>query len=98
MSSQRRTASRMSLYCGECCGCSCTPMRIGKLTVVRLDANLTVGFPHRDHRRSRGAVAALGPVRQRVVDAEVVAFAGMLHADRDQVVGHDGPARLRALR
>src|SRR4029453_14852284 len=98
MSSQRRTASRMWLYCGECCGCSCTPMRMGKLTVVRLDAYLTIGFPHRDDGRPRGAVSALRPVRQRLVDAVVVALGGMLHAGRDQIVGHHGSAGLRTLR
>src|SRR2546423_10337183 len=92
MSSQRRTASRMWLYCGECCGCSCTPMRIGKLTVVRLDANLAVGFPHRDDRRPRGSVATFRPARQRIVDAVVVVLAGMLDAHGDEIIGDDGPA------
>src|SRR5690349_14899237 len=98
MSSQRRTASRMWLYCGECCGCSCTPMRIAKLTVLTLYAYLTVGLPDRDHRRSGRSGAALRPVRQRVVEAVVVVFAGMLHAHRDEVVGDDGAAGLGAPR
>src|ERR1700754_4051221 len=102
MSSQRRTASRRWLYCGECCGCSCTPMRMGcsaeEVTVQTLDAYPTVGFPDCDDRRPRGSVAAFWPVRQRLVDVVVVALAGMLHADGDQVVGHHGPARLRPLR
>src|SRR4051812_24459493 len=98
MSSQRRTASRRWLYCEQCCGCSCTPMRIGKVTVVRLDANPPIGFPHRDYRRPRSTVAALRPARQRIIDAVVVVLAGMLDAHRDQIVGDDGTACLRAER
>src|SRR5882757_2625528 len=98
MSSQRRTASRIWLYCGECCGCSCTPMRRGKLTVAVLHADLSVGFPHRDDRRPRGSVATFGPVRQRFVDAVLVTLAGMLYAYGDQVVGDDRAARFCASR
>src|SRR3954452_10108381 len=36
MSSQRRTASRRLPYWGECCGCSWTPMRVGKVMVDTL--------------------------------------------------------------
>ena len=59
---------------------------------------LPAGLPHRDDRRARRAVAALGPARQRVVDAVVVVLARVLHAHGDQVVGDDGPAGLRAER
>src|SRR5262245_35888773 len=102
MSSQRRTASRIWRYCGECCGCSCTPMRIGKLTRLTYpypsDANLAVRSPHRNHRRACRSVAAFGPPRQRSVDAVLVALPGMLHAHGDQVVGDNRTARLGAKR
>src|SRR5271165_362029 len=42
MSSHRLTASRMFSYLVECCGCSCTPMRIGKVTPPTL-AELSPG-------------------------------------------------------
>src|SRR5687767_11699833 len=124
MSSQRRTASRMWPYCGECCGWSWTPMRMGKVMrstlgtptdrncgeianspeivisqqarreVRRSYADVPAVSPHRHHRRPCSAVAALGPARQRVVEAVVVALARMLHAHRDEVVGDDRSTRL----
>src|SRR5690242_2583281 len=64
MSSQRRTASRIWLYWGECCGCSCTPTRIGEATKpsfpLRVNGNLRGEHSAKDLDQSGRLIALHG--------------------------------------